>query len=151
MTGIEANWQNKVVKLQVDHLDLLLKRRSVQAFFKIGKDLKKTAQELIKDKSKKTGRVYRLRVRGRLITHRASARGEAPANLTGNLQRSVGYQINGGGDTMLFGAGGRNSGVGYAKFLEIQLGRPFLKTAIESNYKNIEEHIETEINKLMRK
>jgi hypothetical protein len=61
---------------------------------------------------KKTGRIYSAVVRGKRVRHRASAPGEVPANLSGDLQRSIAFIVN-GGNQMTFGANTK-----YARWLE---------------------------------
>jgi len=147
---IKADFDNNRVTLRLNGISRMLKSETEQAFYQIGKDLKQTAVKLIADKKKKTGRIYIKRLNGRLVRHRASAPGEAPANFTGNLKKSVGYDVS-GSDKLIFGAGGKKSKVHYAKFLEQgtrkMQPRPFLKKAIEDNYRNIENHIKTFIQK----
>lgn len=119
-----------------------------QALGDIGKDLKKDALELI-DKQPKTGRVYRIRLGGRIVTHVASAAGEAPAVLTGRLRRSINYKVI--SYRMLEFA---SYGVPYAKFLEYenlvtQSGqgskniepRPFLSAAFKAEQPRFEPRI----------
>ena len=96
----------------------------------IGKKNEGTARGLILSK-RKTGRVYSVVVRGRRVRHRASAPGESPANLSGNLQRSIGFKVI-GFNQLIFGADTE-----YAGFLEKgtkRMGkRPYLIVAIEKN------------------
>lgn len=147
---IKASFDNQRVFLNIKHIPRTTKRSVEKAFHAIAKDLKKTAKSLIRDKKKKTGRIYIKRLKGRIVRHQASAPNEAPANFTGNLMRSVGSEIS-GSDKLIFGAGGKNTNVHYAKFLERgtkkMRKRPFLRTAIEDNFRNIENHINTFIRK----
>ena len=53
-----------------------------------GKSLEKEVKDKIKDKSEKTGRYYKYK--GRNI--QASAAGEYPANRSGNLRKSIGFE-----------------------------------------------------------
>ncbi len=112
-------------------LDMDFKRGIRQGFFAVGSNLKVTAQHQMIE-GPQTGRVYRTR-RGRI---RASAPGQTPANRTGALRRSIGFQI-AGSDSMQFGAGGRASGVNYARPLERGTSRmsprPLLGNAVKAN------------------
>ncbi len=61
-----------------------------------GNVLKKDVKKAILDKSKKTGIIYRVKTRsGNRRRHQASAPGEAPASISGNLQRSIGFDVKG--------------------------------------------------------
>lgn len=70
-----------------------------RAFYDIGIQNVKYTREIIK-KGPKNGRLYR--IAGRRRRHRASAPGEAPANLTGRLRRGVDFRVK-GNDQMEFG------------------------------------------------
>ena len=86
-------------------------RRGIrEGFYGLGFGMKKLAKENIL-KGPKTGRIYRIRGR----RHQASAPGESPANLTGNLQRSVGFDVR-GSDTMEFGYRVHGRGAGSAAY-----------------------------------
>lgn len=68
-----------------------------QTFFRLGRDLKSKTNKDILDKASKTGHWYRVRSRlsGRMRWHRASAPLQTHANLTGDLRRSLGWQVTG--------------------------------------------------------
>lgn len=81
----------------------------------------------------KSGRTYYLIVNGKPIYHRASAPGEAPAILTGELDRSIKVRIS-GSTQMKLSAG--NEKAYYAEDLEYGYGvkpRPYLEPAVISN------------------
>ena len=61
-----------------------------KALFQMGRESVRHARGLITDK-KKTGRIYLINGK----KHQASAPGEAPANLSGSLRRSVKYVVRG--------------------------------------------------------
>jgi hypothetical protein len=65
-------------------------------------------------------------------THIASSYSETPANVTGALRKSIGFEPS--GMILVFGAGGRDSGVNYADYLESgtdkMLPRPLLRNAV---------------------
>lgn len=86
-------------------------RRSVKGFrrgvrnglFQIGRENVKHARKLIQEPPK-TGRIYSIGGK----RHQASAAGEAPANRTGMLKKSVGYRVRAShqvefGDEVLYG------------------------------------------------
>jgi hypothetical protein len=112
--------------------------------YRIGKDLRKSAvQDILK--KPKNGKVYMLRLKGRLVRHQSSAPGEAPANFSGALRKSIVYKTQ-GSKQLIFGAGNQNS-VKYAKSLELGNKdrhlepRPYLKKSIDDNDRNTEKHI----------
>lgn len=125
-------------------------RRGIRrAFYLLGRDLAKAAKQSI-IRGPKTGRLYR--IKGRKNRHRASAPGEAPANLSGNLQKSIDFVVR-GSNQMTFGAG--NELVDYAGHLELDTknieGRQYLIKAIEDNERKAEQHfssgIKSELNR----
>jgi len=153
LAELKPDFDNYKMLLNVKGLPERGRQGRSRALHVIGDDLIKSAKKLIIDKTKKTGRVYIIRTKtGRLKKHRASAPGEAPASMTGQLCRSLGYEGANTGNRLEFGAGGRGHKlrkgqklVEYAKFLEKgtkrMAKRPFLKPAIKSNFRNIENHI----------
>ena len=99
-----------------------------RANYLIGKELEKNSKLRIL-KGKKTGRLYlRRQPSGRIVRHRASAPGEAPANFTGSLRASVSFVVK--GQQLIFGAGGTvlNLGVGYnlAQKIDVRLEIPVI-------------------------
>jgi hypothetical protein len=96
------------------------------AFYDIGKYLTADARKFI-DELPKHGRTYKTRLKitgkrlkrvskgGFMNSHIASAPGEAPAIVTGDLRRSVGFRVR-GSDEVEIGAG--SAKVNYAKYLE---------------------------------
>jgi|13_taG_2_1085334.scaffolds.fasta_scaffold00255_25 hypothetical protein len=86
----------------------------------------------------KTGRRYLINIgRGgrqlkRARWHRASATGESPAVITGNLRASVDFRVK-GYRRLEIGAG--NSKVNYAEQLEVEMRRFYLKNGIKRNMK----------------
>lgn len=123
------------------------------AMYFIGKDLVKTSQELIQSKDK-SGRVYKLKSGTVTRLHQSSAPGEAPANFSGNLRKSLGFEVR-GADQLEFGSrsGAPTAGLSnkqavakYSKFLEEGTSkmapRPYLKPSFEKNKGNILQHFE---------
>lgn len=106
------------------------------ALYNIGKANVFYTRNIIK-RGPKTGVLYR--IPGRKRRHRASAPGEAPANLTGKLRRGVNFQVKGNdqmefGDTELYG-----------KFLEMgtrkMARRPHLEPAVKANQRYAEQEL----------
>lgn len=122
-----------------------------KAWYDLGKDLKQDAKKFITDPPK-TGRVYTRRVNGRIIRHQASAAGESPANMTGNLRNSVGYNVSPSNE-ITFGAG--NNEVPYAKRLELGDSkvkqRPYLIRSIDANEGEAYQHLCADIEKALCK
>ena len=137
--------QSKRVFVAVDGARKLTRRGIRQAFFKIGDDLVCHARDLIR-KPPKTGRLYRLP--GRKKRHRASAPGQAPANRTGALAKSLDYQIRGNYE-MEFGSKSE-----YAEFLENgtqkMKERPFLIRTVRDQERNTRFHLEAEVARELR-
>ncbi|MCW8929394.1 MAG: hypothetical protein OQL19_04035 [Gammaproteobacteria bacterium] len=114
-----------------------------KAWFKVGKDLKATANREILKKPRQ-GRLYILRYAGgRKRRHRASRPGEYHANMTGALRRSMQWKVK--GFDLNFGYGVANKKAPkYAPWVEKgtkrMAARPSLKNAIDANMKNAEQH-----------
>lgn len=111
----------------------------------------------------KSGRRYKKRISGRRYNWRASAPGEFPANVTGNLKESISYQME-GDLRMKFGVersgasliGGTPPEV-YAEFLEFGSPggkikeRPFLKPALDINRGQVKDFVLGQIKMQSRK
>lgn len=99
----------------------------------MGKDLKKQTKLSINNVGR-TGRIYRVRIRGKIKRHQASAPGQVPANMTGALKRSVQYKVT-NPVTLEYGAGDSTGPVDYAKYLEMGTSRmaprPYLEPQIK--------------------
>ena len=143
-----------------------------RAFYKLGKDLKATAKRKILEKNK-GGHLYKINLGGNIIRHRASAPGQAPANLSGALWRSVDVDVHGAyrmefgyksgaskrSEKTLFLAGGGGQlvgdGVSYGKYLEEgtrkMARRPGLLLSIKENGSQAIEHFETELKRALKK
>ena len=113
-----------------------------KAYLALRKDLVDEAKRSIRQPPK-TGRLYR--IPGRTRKHRASRHPEAPANMTGQLARSI-SAVQRGWDELHFGANTK-----YAKALELGNPggnlepRPYLIKSIEANERNARKHFEREI------
>lgn len=156
---IGQNTNEKVI-LNIKNISKATAKGIRSAMFEIGKDLRRTAKKSILAKPKH-GRVYNLRKNGRLVRHRASAPGEAPAEFTGSLRRAIDFDVI-GSDKVVFGvkksfnaANKSPKGITYGKFLEFgtkkMKARPFLLPAIKDNYRNIETHLNTKIENNIKK
>lgn len=123
------------------------KRGVRQGLWALARDLRTGVRKRIKEKPK-TGRLYR--IKGRRRRHRASAPGEDPANLTGKLRNSVGFDIRG---TSQLEFGYRDT-VDYGKFLEVGTNkmkpRPALTNQVNQSARNARQHFEREIERALR-
>lgn len=139
------------VAIKLGKLDITTKAALKNAWFDIGKDLKSTAQKLILEPPK-TGKIYKVMINGVRIRHQASAPGQAPANMSGKLEKTVDYTVNSSTE-MRFGAGGGS--VNYAGFLENgrrrMQKRPYLIKSINENTAKIVTHIQDNIKKEIAK
>lgn len=151
---------NRRTLLQIENLKDLSQEAIRKAFYMIGKDLVDDSRAMIMEKPKH-GRLYKLRKNGRLINHRASAPGEAPANFTGALKHSLDFTVS-GSEKMVFGSRttfpnrkGTPAGVNYGGYLELGTRkiepRPYLEPAIKKNYGNIQDHFEQQLKKSLLK
>jgi hypothetical protein len=170
MVEIISDSKNREILLKVKHLALLEQKGIRHAFYNIGKSLVKESKALI-NKKPKSGRTYWIRKGNRRVRHRASAAGEAPAVITGNLRGSVDFKVN-GSESLTFGSrrnistvksgigegfsfkGRRLQNIMYPKFLELGTSRiaprPFLSSSIKNNYRNIGKYFEIEIKKAVK-
>lgn len=143
MIKVKQDVNNKRVFMQIKAIEHNYSRSIRRAFYKAGKNLTKEARRSI-IKGPKTGRYYR--VSGRRRRHRASAPGEPPANLSGNLQRSIDFIVKGSKE-MEFGAGSND--LLYARPLELGNDRikqrSYLLRAINEKEKDTERYFENEL------
>jgi len=104
-------------------------------------------------KKNKTGRIYNVRRGKTRRQHRASAKGEAPANLSGNLRASVGYDVK--GVDMSIGyreKSSKGNPVKYGKRLEVDLQRNAIEQAINNNASDFKEFVSKGVhNKVVKK
>ena len=119
---------NTAFDKSIDNISLSMKGGIRAGFFAIGSQLRQTARSQMLEK--KTGIKYKN------LRFRSSAKGQTPRSQTGKLRRSIGYQIS--GDSMEFGAGGRESGITYASTLEEKMGRPLLLNSVTKNEAKIQ-------------
>lgn len=108
----------------------------------VGQTVKRETKKLIRT-GKRTGRVYMISGK----RHQASARGEAPANLTGKLAKGVKFK------TMSHYQMEIGDTVPYGVFLELKnkMDRPHLRTAInntnQENVNTLAEYVDEELKK----
>lgn len=150
MLKITADEANRRVIIQVNGAPDKIKTGIRRAFYNLGGKLRKSASDSILEKPKH-GRIYLVRKGKRLYRHQASAPGEAPANLSGTLRRSLGFDVR-GSNQMEFGV--RDGKATYGKDLELgtkrMLKRPFLIKAIKANERNAREFFTNEIDKALK-
>lgn len=155
MTGFsfELTGPSKRVLDRAQNMDRRVRRQIRHSMYQIGNDFVKTASKKILEKPK-TGQTKIVR-RGktrRRFRHTASAPGEAPANLSGTLRRSLGFSVQGHSQVEL-GAGKDGSGVKYARALEFGFSprnlkpRPYVVKSAEENFRNTGVHLENNIKK----
>lgn len=162
MFSFKEDKQNPRIYKAIANIGQATSRGIRQAFYNIGNDLKKDSNDEILDGSK-SGITYTIYSNKRKFKHQSSAPGEAPANLTGNLRKSIGFDIK--GTTQLefgsrsgppaAGVSSRQHVADYAKALEVGnsrvAARPYLKPAFEHCERNIETYFAQEIEKELNK
>lgn len=124
---------------------IITERGIRKAWFRVGQDLKRTANTEVLKKPK-GGRTYIIRTAsGRRRRHVASAPGETHANRSGRLRKAIEWRVR--GDQLDFGYGiiGGSDSPDYASFVEEgtrrMKPRPTLRNSIESNRRNAEQHL----------
>lgn len=122
------------------HTQLGLER----AWWKSAKDIQKTFNRQVLDKTTKTGRIYFRRLKGGgRRKHQASAPGESPANRTGFYRKSFGWNVRGAQELAV--------GVDAPYGLYLEQGtsrmkaRPGLRNAVDASERDIIRHLATEI------
>lgn len=84
MMSVKITPQSKKVLIEIDSHGKYLKGSLKRALHEIGIEVRREVRRLIRN-TNKTGRLYG--------THRASSVGEAPANRTGKLTKSVNFNV----------------------------------------------------------
>ena len=171
MFKIVADSKNRQVQITSAQLGEMRQTSVRKAFYHIGKDLVKESKRLID--LPKSGKFYNLRINRRLKRHRASAPGEAPAKITGNLKASLDFKVQGAKE-MEFGSlrsvtrritrkgngftmkGNVTRALGiYPRYLEEGTSkmapRPFLISSIKNNYRNSINRFKAEFAKQLNK
>ena len=158
MAEIKIDSKSLKVIVKMQEFNKATVRGMRQAWFKVGKDLIKTANDhiLATDKSgilygvvRRGGKKRLVKLRPGLPTHRASAPGQPPANLNSDLRKSLGFKIRGARE-MAFSAD-----TPYAGRLERGGGaiepRPYLLRSVRDNERNIQRHFKREIARAIEK
>lgn len=137
MIKIQADHRNKNILIKIKKNPNHFRTGIRKALIETGREMDVLARQEISDKSKKSGRIYLLRLGKRTVKHQASAPGEYPAKITGTLKRSV-YPLVVGSSKLLFGY---LKDAFYGKFLEDgtkKMGaRPALKMTILSKQRDL--------------
>jgi hypothetical protein len=143
---VKSSPNNKKIFIGIEGMAQKNGRSIRRGFYFAGKDITDNARNSILRKPK-SGRTYIIRKGGRRFNHKASAPGEAPANLSGALRRSIDFKVQGWSDLEV------GADTPYARRLELGGGnieaRPYLITAIEEEERNTRKHLEREIQKGM--
>lgn len=87
---VKQDPRNHKTFVEIDNITRKHKKAIRNAGFDIGKESSDNAKKAINNTGK-TGRVYKYGNR----VHRASAKGQAPANVTGKLRKSIDYSVHG--------------------------------------------------------
>lgn len=144
--------RTKSAVLQAKNLGKISQKSLKNALFKIGNYFKEYAEKDLLYKPK-SGKKYKVKIDGVIMAHTASKAGEPPANMTGRLKNSLAFNVTGSNE-IRFGAGGEDSGVIYAKFLELgtkkMAKRPFLVKSINDNARNVVVTIQSELQKELK-
>lgn len=139
MIKIRDSAHNRKVEIKIEELNKRSKRGLELGAYQVGKNLVRVSRRKIIDPPK-TGRFYLVEIRGQLVRHRASAAGEPPANMTGDLQASLKYLIGSGNKLLEFSAGNGRREMDYAKTLEEGQRRverrPYMITTIRETRKD---------------
>ena len=121
-----------------------MRRGITRALHEAGKEMRDDSVKAIRAKGK-TGIVYKIRGR----RHQSSARGEAPARLTGELIKSIDWLVLKGSLGLIYGAGDTPKASKYARRLEVTLNRPYLKPAVRKVQKTLPTKVENKIKQLI--
>jgi hypothetical protein len=164
--SIHRNANVSKVKLKLKNLSTLTRTAIRKTFYDVGKTLVADAKREI-DTQPKHGRIYKkyFGVKGRLKRprlHVASAPGEAPAVITGNLRKSIDFTV--GNMSMTFGVDTTRFKVKYGKYLEYGdlltfsgqgspniKPRPFISASYRKNAENIHRKFINAIDEAMKK
>ncbi len=144
---MELKIVNNTAFLLMDKIVFKCREGVRRGLLAVGPEIKREVVRLIKSPPK-TGRYYV--INGQL--HQASAPGEAPANLTGNLAASVNHTMT-GRDTLVIGD--REAIAPYAKWLEGFVPnriapRPHLLPAVISKARDMELYIELAVRRELK-
>lgn len=152
MMIIEPGKQNKAVLRHIKRIPISTKRGISKAFLEIGPDVIQNAQEFMQRPKTGVVRTVYWSTAGRRLKkgrrHRASAKGEPPAIVSGELFRSMGFNRN------TFTHLEIGSKADHSQWLEPSpdgswsgyLDRPFLRNAIRKSNRNIQTYLSQYIN-----
>jgi len=151
--------QNRTTYFLLKNMSKNYEKGIKKAFYKIGNDLVREAKRLIVDEPK-SGRIYKvIRKKGRrYVNHIASAPGEAPAKLSGDLASSLGFKVR-GSKQLNFGYNDvtkKGAKVDYGMILEtggitgknksVRIApRPYGSKAAKNMERNMEKHFEQQL------
>ncbi len=95
MIELTVDPRNKRVNVRIENISQDSSRGIREGFYRLGKRLvRDTSKDILR--KPRQGRLYRVRLGPkRVIRHKASVPGEAPANITGKLRRSLGFIVQG--------------------------------------------------------
>lgn len=123
---------------------VVAKESIINSFYQHGKSVEILARNKILEPPK-TGNIYYIHELKR--NHQASAPGQAPANMLGNLQKSLTYAV--GPSEMYFGSSDKYYDVYYAKDLELGNDRikprPYLKPSIRETQGDLQDEFYTQL------
>lgn len=145
---VKGGPKNQKIFIVIEGINEQTRRSVRRAFYFAGKDITDSARNSILRKPK-SGKTYIIRKDGRRFNHKASAPGEAPANLSGTLRRSIDFKVQGWSELEV------GADTPYARRLELGGGnieaRPYLIAAIEEEERNTRKHLESEVQKGLNK
>jgi len=134
---LEINQDTRTAFAHVRNLNGATRAGIRQGLYNLGQQLRRDFNQAVLAKDK-TGRIYRIRRGRKIIRHQASALGETPANITGNYRRSADFLVQ-GWERLEWG-----NSADYAGYLEDD-PRPGLRNALQANYRNGRNYIESGI------
>lgn len=132
MIKIDDGFSKSAIYKRLMEMPLNYHNMARQSLYSIGKEMEKVVKDGIKNPPK-TGRTYRYRGR----RYRASAPGQYPANRSGNLRRSVEFNVEGKKFVKV------GTDVEYGRFLEDGTRRMARRPFLELSRKKIGNRIPT--------
>jgi len=147
MIKVTLNKGSQKVMVELIDIEKPHNRAIRKTLYEIGKDNVRHLRKMLRT-GPRTGRIYTINGR----RHQASAAGEPPAKLSGDLARSVNYKVRGkasnkGSYEMEFGEGNKDT-LKYGKWLEkgtenedgsVKMdARPHISVTVEDKQKDVE-------------
>lgn len=156
--SITASTNSKRILKSLKKIEPKTLRGIRQAFYQVGKSLKRNADNAIL-RGQKTGRTYVIRRGSIRRRHRASAPGEAWANISSvkkSARGTIDYNVFGGTHMTFFaGTNSKNQAGSHAFYLEKgtrkMRRRPALENALNEEERNIEKYLGRHIIKEVKK